>query len=248
MAFPLGMQAPNFGRLSKNIHKTDRTMSNLRKIILVCFLVCFFTHAFGFNPQENNATDSIIVAQLYNISNHKQPCELTFQTDEEMVQTHDGTEVYCEKRKAVYTINLTDSKVVIKRKVLQSEKSVLANDKTIRSVYPDVTSALLCGLLKPDKKKLKDLEANKLAFSATQSGEDCEVTLYKASRLPKQEKTCFGEIVRFDNATEKLTYQSSDRKFFLDCVKKIVSEINLTEITKNGTQHKIDIVENITIL
>ena len=156
--------------------------------------------------------------------------------------------MFRDKRTVEYRVTETDSKIVIKRKVLHSEKAVMVADKNTQDIYFDATSVLLCGLLKPQKTNLQELAPYKVACSYSQSNGDSEITLYKINRLSKREETYLGETVRFEDATEKLQYKSGENKFMLDGIKKIVSKLNLSVIHKNGTKHKVDIVETVVIL
>ncbi len=219
-----------------------------KKNIIACAFICYFANAFGFNNQEPTTTDSINVARLYEVSNKVKPFTLTFSTEEQTIQAHDGQDVFRDKRTVEYRVTETDSKIVIKRKVLHSEKAVLVADKNTQDIYFDATSVLLCGLLKPQKTNLQELAPYKVACSYSQSNGDSEITLYKINRLSKREETYLGETVRFEDATEKLQYKSGENKFMLDGIKKIVSKLNLSVIHKNGTKHKVDIVETVVIL
>lgn len=223
-------------------------MSIFNKLITACFLICCFTDAFGYDSQNHTMPDSIYVAQLYDVSNKVKPFELTFNTQEQTIQTHDGQDVFCNNRKVEYRIVETASKIVIKRKILHSEKKILTKDKSIQNIYPNVTSIQLCGLLKPGKMKFQEFEHVKVACSFSETGDECEVTLYKTDRLPKREETFFGDTVRYENVTEKLRYESGERSISLDKIKRIVSKIIISDIPKNGIQHKVELVERIVVL
>lgn len=215
---------------------------------MTCFFTCYLANVFGCNNLKHS-TDSINVVQLYEVSDTVNPCMLTFNTEEQTVQSHDGQEVFCNKRKVEYRIFKTESRIVIKRKILHSEKIVVDKDKSIQNIYPNVTSAVqLCGLLKPGKMKLQELRPTKLACSFSISDDSYEITLHKTGRLPKREETFFGETVRYENVTEELQYKTCEKNFYLDKIKKIVSKMDISVIQKNGIQHKVELVESIVVL
>lgn len=83
-------------------------MSIFYKFIMTCFFTCYLANAFGCNNLKHS-TDSINVVQLYEVSDTVNPCMLTFNTEEQTVQSHDGQEVFCNKRKVEYRIFKTES-------------------------------------------------------------------------------------------------------------------------------------------
>ena len=63
---------------------------SISKQVMAIFLlaICFCMNAFG--HAGCNASDSITVSQLYEINNKANPYEITFNTEEQVIQSHDG--------------------------------------------------------------------------------------------------------------------------------------------------------------
>lgn len=218
------------------------------KIIIACLFINYCAVVLGNNHQGHVVKDSINVARLYEVNSKENPYILTLNTDEQTTQVHDGQIVFRTKRQVEYKITKTDTEIIIKRKVLHTEKSVLVKDKDIQNIYPNVTSAHLCGLLKPGKLDIQTLRDNNLECSISESGDEAEIILNKTSRLPKREENFIVDKVRYDDVTEKLQYKSDEDNYFLDNIKTIVTRIDLSVIPKRGTEHKVEIVENINII
>lgn len=204
--------------------------------------ICFCVNVFG--HEECTVLDSVAVSQLYKIN----PCELTFNTEEQTIQSHDGQNVFCNKRQVEYRIVKTDSKLVIKRKVVSSENMILCEDMDLQMIYPDVTSILFCGLVKPGKIKTEDMLKSKLACSISKSGSDYVLVLDKISKAPKKEEKIMGETVFYDECTEKLKYSSSNGTISLDAINEIISKISIRVTRKDGSKHHVELMENIIVL
>lgn len=222
---------------------------SISKQVIAIFLlaICFCMNAFG--HAGCNASDSITVSQLYEINNKANPYEITFNTEEQVIQSHDGQKAFCTNRRVEYKITRTDSKLVVKRKVVSSEKKVLCKDKEVPMINPDFTTVLLSSLVKPRKMKIKDMLRNKLECSISKSDDGCVLFMDKLRKVPKnrrKEKIKGGTII-CNESTEMQKY-SSYGTISLDALKEIISNFNFSITLKNGSKHHVEVKEDIIVL
>ena len=223
---------------------------SISKQVIAIFLlaICFCMNAFG--HAGCNASDSITVSQLYEINNKANPYEITFNTEEQVIQSHDGQKAFCTNRRVEYKITRTDSKLVVKRKVVASENQVLCKDKKEQmKIFPDVTSALLSRLDKSTTMKIKDMLRNKLECSISKSDDGCVLFMDKLGKVPKnkrKEKIKGGTII-CNESTEMQKY-SSYGTISLDALKEIISNFNVLITLKNGSEHHVEVKEDIIVL
>ena len=220
---------------------------SISKQVMAIFLlaICFCMNAFG--HAGCNASDSITVSQLYEINNKANPYEITFNTEEQVIQSHDGQKAFCTNRRVEYKITRTDSKLVVKRKVVSSEKKVLCKDKEVPMINPDFTTVLLSSLVKPRKMKIKDMLRNKLECSISKSDDGCVLFMDKFPKLPKKEERIMGQTIIYNECTEKQKY-SSYGTISLDALKEIISNFNFSITLKNGSKHHVEVKEDIIVL
>ena len=220
---------------------------SISKQVIAIFLlaICFCMNAFG--HAGCNASDSITVSQLYEINNKANPYEITFNTEEQVIQSHDGQKAFCTNRRVEYKITRTDSKLVVKRKVVSSEKKVLCKDKEVPMINPDFTTVLLSSLVKPRKMKIKDMLRNKIECSISKSDDGCVLFMDKLPKLPKKEERIMGQTIIYNECTEKQKY-SSYGTISLDALKEIISNFNFSIILKNGSKHHVEVKEDIIVL
>ena len=221
---------------------------SISKQVMAIFLlaICFCMNAFG--HAGCNASDSITVSQLYEINNKANPYEITFNTEEQVIQSHDGQKAFCTNRRVEYKITRTDSKLVVKRKVVASENQVLCKDKKEQmKIFPDVTSALLSGLVKSRTMKIKDMLRSKLECSILKSDDGCVLFMDKLPKLPKKEERIMGQTIIYNECTEKQKY-SSYGTISLDALKEIISNFNFSITLKNGSKHHVEVKEDIIVL
>ena len=223
---------------------------SISKQVMAIFLlaICFCMNAFG--HAGCNASDSITVSQLYEVNNKANPYEITFNTEEQVIQSHDGQKAFCTNRRVEYKITRTDSKLVVKRKVVASENQVLCKDKKEQmKIFPDVTSALLSGLVKSRTMKIKDMLRNKIECSISKSDDGCVLFMDKLRKVPKnkrKEKIKGGTII-CNESTEMQKY-SSYGTISLDALKEIISNFNVLITLKNGSEHHVEVKEDIIVL
>ena len=220
---------------------------SISKQVMAIFLlaICFCMNAFG--HAGCNASDSITVSQLYEINNKANPYEITFNTEEQVIQSHDGQKAFCTNRRVEYKITRTDSKLVVKRKVVSSEKKVLCKDKEVPMINPDFTTVLLSSLVKPRKMKIKDMLRSKLECSILKSDDGCVLFMDKLPKLPKKEERIMGQTIIYNECTEKQKY-SSYGTISLDALKEIISNFNFSITLKNGSKHHVEVKEDIIVL
>ena len=220
---------------------------SISKQVIAIFLlaICFCMNAFG--HAGCNASDSITVSQLYEINNKANPYEITFNTEEQVIQSHDGQKAFCTNRRVEYKITRTDSKLVVKRKVVSSEKKVLCKDKEVPMINPDFTTVLLSSLVKPRKMKIKDMLRSKLECSILKSDDGCVLFMDKLPKLPKKEERIMGQTIIYNECTERQKYSSYGTISF-DALKEIISNFNVLITLKNGSEHHVEVKEDIIVL
>ncbi len=102
---------------------------SISKQVMAIFLlaICFCMNAFG--HAGCNASDSITVSQLYEVNNKANPYEITFNTEEQVIQSHDGQKAFCTNRRALLS-GLVKSRTMKIKDMLRSklECSILKSD------------------------------------------------------------------------------------------------------------------------
>lgn len=217
---------------------------------LILSIICFCSldaNAFEVGIHESIVTDSLSFTELYRVNDRECYDDIKIHTEEKSIQKHDGIEVYCEKRNVEYSVLNDNKKIVIKRKVLSNEPIILSDDRTLLSVYPNVTSTLLCALLKHGKIKKDANSEKRIDYSLTHSKDGCVLTINKIDAQTTKSEKIMGETVTFNEMKEAIKY-SSCGDFYMDAIYEIESSVSISTVKKNSTTHNVDLLEKIVIL
>ena len=177
---------------------------------------------------------------------------LKLRTTETSVQSHDGVPVYKTVREVEYTIKETAKKITRKREVLNSNTERLSSASKLEEIYPDVTTALLSGVLSPKTVK-KNENGFKMPYlvSTDQQQGDTRVYFDKLSLIQSQGKTTtdsvLGTQIRYDVITEQLQYGARSEQLYLDQLESVQSIVALTTTDKSGHSHRVEVKEDIVV-
>lgn len=104
---------------------------------------------------SQNQSDSLSIGEIFYLGeqNDAQKATIKIKTNETTTQRHDGNDVFKTNRVVEYSIKKTSANIVISRKIISTVDTPLSTETTIKKLFPNVTSKLLSGILKPGKKK-----------------------------------------------------------------------------------------------
>jgi len=83
-------------------------------------------------------------------------------------------------------------------------------------------------------------------FSITDN--DYVIILDKVGKPAIRKDTFMGETVSYDKMTEELQYTSPDIMLSFDSLNKVESNMSISVTQRDGSNHQVELVENIIIL
>lgn len=110
---------------------------------------------------SQNQSDSLSIGEIFYLGeqNDAQKATIKIKTNETTTQRHDGNDVFKTNRVVEYSIKKTSANIVIIRKIISTVDTPLSTETTIKKLFPNVTSKLLSGILKPGKRNIAEWEA-----------------------------------------------------------------------------------------
>ena len=215
----------------------------IKRLLIAClFAIGLHTDVCG----QETPTDRIPASQYITLCNKESTGGIKIYTEEKTIQNHDGKDVFCNKRKVEYRITEKNNNLVIKRKVLSSEKITLCDDEKDQLwIFPNVTHLLNSGMIRPKKVKAETI-ATGYSWPVTRSADGREITFNKTEGVKKISHKIMGKAFSYNRRTEQVQYKSADC-YCLDTIEKIVSEEEMS-ITQKSKNHIVTITETITVL
>ena len=222
---------------------TMNSFFSKRAIIACLFAIGLYTNTYG----QATTTDRIPASQYITLCNKDSTGGIKIYTEENTIQNHDGKDVFCNKRKVEYRITEKSNKLVIKRKVLSSEKITLCDDEKDQLwIFPNVTHLLYCDIIRPAKVKAETI-ATGYSWPVTRSADGREITFDKTESAKKRSFKLLGKTVFYEKEIEHIQYKSTDC-YCLDTIEKINTEETFSITQKNKPKHTVTITETITVL
>lgn len=116
---------------------------------------------------SQNQSDSLSIGEIFYLGeqNDAQKATIKIKTNETTTQRHDGNDVFKTNRVVEYSIKKTSANIVISRKIISTVDTPLSTETTIKKLFPNVTSKLLSGILKPGKRNIAEWELKKIPCS-----------------------------------------------------------------------------------
>lgn len=214
-----------------------------RAIIACMFAIGLYTNIYG----QVTSTDRIPASQYLTLCNKDNADGIKIYTEEQTIQNHDDKDVFCSKSKVEYQITEKNNKLVIKRKVLSSEKITLCdNEKDQLWIFPNVTHQPISILLNSKKMKA-DMIDKAYSWPISRSSDDHVITFDVTERAKQNSFKILGKSIYYEKKTEQVQYKSVDC-YCLDAIEKIVSEEVMSVTQKDKPKHTVTITETITVL
>lgn len=214
-----------------------------KRVLIAClFAIGLYTNICG----QTTPTDRIPASQYLTLCNKDNADGIKIYTEEQTIQNHDGKDVFCNKRKVEYWITEKNNKLVIKRKVLSSEKITLCDDEKDQLwIFPNVTHQLNSTILRPGKTKAETISTG-YSYPVTRSADGRVIIFDRTESAKKSSHKIMGKEFSYNRRTEQVQYKSADC-YCIDTIEKIVTEEE-TSITQKNKKHIMTITETITVL
>lgn len=217
------------------------------RYIIICFIfgLCHLSMMAQTEECNNFSDDSLSMAQILKIdANASYP--LKFNTIETVIQQNDGVEMFKTIRYVEYTIKDNKNAYTIKRKVVKTQKNAPKDAANSTSSFPDITSKLLSGILKPGEVRKYLPSKWILCKKAVKEGKKLMIIDKLALAGGNAEEHVMGTVMIFQTIRETLSY-NTDTDLDLKNLDSIISEIALNDISKKADVHQVKVVETIKI-
>ena len=191
---------------------------------------------------SQNQSDSLSIGEIFYLGeqNDAQKATIKIKTNETTTQRHDGNDVFKTNRVVEYSIKKTSANIVISRKIISTVDTPLSTETTIKKLFPNVTSKLLSGILKPGKRNIAEWELKKIPCSISSKN---GLVAFLIDKLV----LAGGTITKFNNMTETLLCKEKSEQPCLDNIKSIITSTALTSTNKLEGSHHIELEEVINI-
>nr|WP_294706674.1 hypothetical protein [Prevotella sp.] len=221
------------------------------KYIILSFLM-LLTQAVSAQTirDSQNQSDSLSIGEIFYLGeqNDAQKATIKIKTNETTTQRHDGNDVFKTNRVVEYSIKKTSANIVISRKIISTVDTPLSTETTIKKLFPNVTSKLLSGILKPGKRNIAEWELKKIPCSISSKNGLVAFLIDKLVLAGGNiEEKNMGTITKFNNMTETLLCKEKSEQPCLDNIKSIITSTALTSTNKLKGSHHIELEEVINI-
>lgn len=171
---------------------------------------------------------------------------LKFSATETVVMQCDGVETYKTIRNVEYTVKDQGDHYAIKRKVVKTQKVPSTDSIQGRCSFPDITSKLLSGILKPGQVKKRELPKWIPCKREIRDGKRLLVIDKLALAGGNVEERAMRDTLKFQTAKETLCYKN-ETGHGLKYLDAIVSEVRLTDSSRKEEAHDIRVLETIKL-
>ena len=222
----------------------------MRYMILSLLILLSQAVSAQISRDRQSLVDSLTIGEIFNFGklDNVQKETIKIKTKETITQRHDGNDVFKTDRVVEYSIKKTSNDIVINRKIISTQDSLLSAEPTIKKLFPNMTSKLLSGILQPGKKNMAKLEYKKIPCSISNKNDLIAFYIDKLTLVGGNiEERIMGTMTKFNKMDETLLCKEKSEQPSLGNIKTIITSTALTSTTKLEGSHQIELVEVIDI-